>query len=82
MSLETFAAFLHQAVHDARLREELAAVADRHGFPFSPDELGELDVEALGAAFKNAAQARPAPRSDLDEDDRSDPGFGIIEIPA
>ncbi|UCG88869.1 MAG: Nif11-like leader peptide family natural product precursor [Gemmatimonadota bacterium] len=81
MSLETVAAFLHRATHDAQLQKELAAVADRHGFLFSPEELGELDIEALTTAFRNAAADVALPY-ETEEDDPFDPGFGIIEIPA
>ena len=63
------------------LESQLAAVADRHGFLFSPEELRELDIEALTAAFRNA-EANPAPPFETEEDDPTDPGFGIIEIPA
>ncbi len=81
MSLETVAAFLHRALHDAQLRNELAAVADRYGFFFRPDDLRDLDIETLSAALKRA-EANHALRRELEDDDPSDPGFGIIEIPA
>ena len=81
MSVETLAAFLHRVLHDAQLRSELSAVAERHGYLFSPDELRDLDIETLSEAFKRA-EANAMLQVELEEDDSSDPGFGIIEIPA
>jgi hypothetical protein len=69
MSIEVAAAFVRMVARNNQLREELAELAGRHGFRFSPDDLTKLDLESLGP-------------EDDDEDDRlSDRGFGAIEAP-
>ena len=77
MSRDTVAAFLHEITRNALLRHELANLAASHGFTFEPDELVELDVDSL-TPMPETAGAETASSAD---DDPSDPGFGIIEIP-
>jgi hypothetical protein len=69
MSKEVAAAFLRMLARNKQLREELAEVAGRHGFQFSPDDLTKLDLEGLGAEADDA------------DDHLSDRGFGAIESP-
>ena len=80
MSRETVAAFLHEAAINPLLRQELATLAANHGFVFGPEELGELDLENWVAASLGAPEPSAVP--DIDEDEATDPGFGIIEVPA
>ncbi|UCD25302.1 MAG: Nif11-like leader peptide family natural product precursor [Gemmatimonadota bacterium] len=80
MSREMVAAFFREANRNPVLRQELAALAANHGFAFGPDELSELDFTEL-----KPTAARPGTEAFMSsavEDDESDPGFGIIEIPA
>ena len=81
MSQETVAAFLREAVNNPVLREELVTVARHHGFVFAASELGELDLRDLGTVLDSLHNAAPLLEG-TEDDDSSDPGFGIIEIPA
>lgn len=78
MSTGDVAAFMRRMAVDKQLRGELAAVACTRGFVFTPDELGEVDFEA--------ACGRLLEKQGMNEDEPeridTDPGFGIIEIPA
>ena len=69
MSIEVAAAFLRMVARNNQLRDELAELAGRHGFRFSPDDLTKLDLGSLG------------PEDDEVNDPLSDPGFGVIECP-
>jgi hypothetical protein len=63
---------------DEQLRNEMTAVANTRGFVFTPDELARADFEAACGRLLEPQQPSDEP-SDLIE---TDPGFGIIEIPA
>ena len=80
MSQETVAAFLREAVNNPVLREELATLARDHGFVFAPGELGELDLRDLSTVL-DSLEGTASPQG-RDDDEPSDPGFGIIEVPA
>ena len=80
MSQEIVAAFLREAVNNPVLREKLATVARQHGFVFNATELGELDLRDLGTVLNSLNHAEPLLEG-TEDDDSSDPGFGIIEIP-
>jgi hypothetical protein len=69
MSKQVAAAFLRMVARNTQLREELAELAGRHGFSFSPDDLTKLDLENAWL--------------DMDEPDDhlSERGFGPIEVP-
>ena len=69
MSKEVAAAFLRMVARNSQLREEIAALAGRHGFQFSPDDLTKPDLESLG------------PEDDDKNDRLSDRGFGPIDVP-
>jgi hypothetical protein len=69
MSKEVAAAFLRMVARNSQLREELAEVAGRHGFQFSPDDLTMLSLESIGA------------EEDKEDNRLSDRGFGPIEAP-
>jgi hypothetical protein len=79
MSQEIVAAFLREAVINPVLREELVTVARQHGFVFAAAELGELDLRDLGTVL-DSLEATASPQG-VEDDDPSDPGFGIIEVP-
>jgi len=70
MSKEVAASFLRSIARSSQLREELAKLAKKHGYLFSPNDLAELGLEDLCC-------------DDDDRDDKlSDRGFGAIEVPA
>lgn len=78
MSTGDVAAFMRRIAIDEKLRGEMAAVACTRGFVFTPDELAKIDFEAAcGRLIDNPKIVEDA--QDLTE---TDPGFGIIEIPA
>ena len=78
MSTGDVAAFMRRIAIDAQLRDEMAAVATTRGFVFTPDELARVDFEAACGRLLEPKQPKDE-TSDLIE---TDPGFGIIEIPA
>jgi hypothetical protein len=80
MSQETVAAFLREAVNNPVLREELVTVARQHGFVFAAAELGELDLRDLSTVLDSLDATTTSPQGGED-DDPTDPGFGIIEVP-
>lgn len=53
MSKEALIAFLKKAQGDPAIRKDLSSLAARHGYEFSPEELGdaELDSVAGGITF-------------------------------
>lgn len=73
MSKVELSEFLRRVAEDGRLRAELVEVAGRHGFRFTAEDLEAVDF--VGVSEKIAALP------DEDDDERSDPGFGIIEFP-
>ncbi len=78
MSTGDVAAFMRRMAVDAQLRNEMAAVANTRGFVFTHEELAKVDFEA--ACGRLLEPQKPGDQiSDLLE---TDPGFGIIEIPA
>ena len=78
MSTGDVAAFMRRMAIDAQLRNEMTAVASTRGFVFTPDELAEVDFDA--ACGRLLEPKKPGDQTtDLIE---TDPGFGIIEIPA
>jgi hypothetical protein len=80
MSSKAVAAFLRQAAQDTNLQHALAEFAARHGFRFTPNELG-ADLKRLsGAILDSANPSLPTPIES--EDDWADRGFGPIEYPA
>ena len=78
MSTGDVAAFMRRMEVDEKLRGELANVASTRGFVFTPDELRRVDFEAACGRLLEDAKKHE------DQFDRveTDPGFGIIEIPA
>ena len=78
MSKGDVAAFMQRMSIDSQLRDELIAVASTRGFVFTPDELAEVDFDAACGRLLDPKQASST-TADLIE---TDPGFGIIEIPA
>jgi hypothetical protein len=72
MSKEVAASFLCTLARSSQLREEVATLAKKYGYRFSPNDLAELGLEDLCGS-----------RGDDDRDDQlSDRGFGAIEVPA
>ncbi len=47
MSKEALAAFLARVQKDPELQVELAALAAKHGYDFSADELSEADLDSV-----------------------------------
>ena len=78
MSTGDVAAFMRRMAIDKQLRGELAAVASTRGFVFTPDELGTVDFEAACGRLLD----KPSVKDESFERPETDPGFGIIEIPA
>jgi hypothetical protein len=78
MSTGDVAAFMRRMAIDAQLRDEMAAVANTRGFVFTPDELAKVDFEAACGRLLEPQQPKP----DISDMMETDPGFGIIEIPA
>ena len=78
MSTGDVAAFMRRISIDSQLRDEMAAVANSRGFVFTPDELAKVDFEAACGRLVEP-QTPSEETADLIE---TDPGFGIIEIPA
>ena len=78
MSTGDVAAFMRRMAIDSQLRNEMAAIANTRGFVFTPEELARVDFEAACGRLLEP-QTPNAETSDLIE---TDPGFGIIEIPA
>ena len=78
MSTGDVAAFMRRMAIDEALRGELAAVACTRGFVFTPDELRSVDFEAACGRLADA----PKPTDETTDRMETDPGFGIIEIPA
>ena len=70
MSKESAAAFMRMVARNGELREEIARLAARYGFRFSPDDLAGLEFDQLFA------------EEDEPDDRLSDRGFGAIEAPA
>jgi len=80
MSRDAVAAFLRQVAQDRNLQHALSEFAARHGFRFTPNELG-ADLKRLsGATLDSATPLLPLPIES--EDDWADRGFGPIEYPA
>ena len=80
MSHEALAAFLRRLAVDRQLREELTLAAGKRGLLFTPDELGKVDFEQVCKALDDAGRKSSALVDDRNDDD-TDPGFGIIEVP-
>lgn len=78
MSTGDVAAFMRRMAIDEKLRSEMAAVASTRGFVFTPDELGAVDFEAACGQLSD----KPMMQDVSIERAETDPGFGIIEIPA
>ena len=47
MSKEALTAFLAKAQKDPELQAEIAALAAKHGYEFSADELSEVDLDSV-----------------------------------
>lgn len=77
MPREDVAAFVRRVAEDGLLRAELAVMGGRYGFRFTADELA-----AVGITTRVAVDAPRAAELDDSDDESSDPGFGIIEVPA
>jgi len=78
MSTGDVAAFMRRIAIDQQLQGELAAVACTRGFVFTPEELTEVDFEAAcGRMIEH-----PIVNAESPERIETDPGFGIIEVPA
>ena len=78
MSTGDVAAFMRRMAVDEQLRGELASVASTRGFVFTPDELRRVDFEAACGRLPEDPKAYEDPLDRVE----TDPGFGIIEIPA
>ena len=78
MSTGDVAAFMRRMAIDSQLRNEMAAVANTRGFVFTPEELARVDFEAACGRLLDPQ----TPNSDTSDLIETDPGFGIIEIPA
>jgi hypothetical protein len=78
MSTGDVAAFMRRMAIDAQLRNEMAAVANTRGFVFTPEELARVDFEAACGRLLEPQQ----PTDETLDLIETDPGFGIIEIPA
>lgn len=78
MSTENVAAFLRRVSLDNQLREELVDVAGTRGLMFTSGELAAVDFESACEQIAEQPSETP-PAADEFE---TDPGFGIIEIPA
>jgi len=69
MSKDVAAAFMRMVARNGELRDEIARLAARHGFRFSPDDLAHLGLEDL---FMD---------EDKEDNRLSERGFGAIESP-
>ena len=78
MSTGDVAAFMRRMAIDEKLRGELAAVASTRGFVFTTDELRAVDFEAACGRLIDT----PTLTDDVLDRMETDPGFGIIEVPA
>ena len=78
MSTGDVAAFMRRMAVDEQLRGELAAVACTRGFVFTPEELRAVDFEAACGRLVDLPKVNEEAVDRLE----TDPGFGIIEIPA
>jgi hypothetical protein len=78
MSTGDVAAFMRRMAVDAQLRNEMTEVASTRGFVFTPDELARVDFEAACGRLLEPQK----PREEISDLMETDPGFGIIEIPA
>jgi len=78
MSTGDVAAFMRRMEIDEQLRREMAAMASARGFVFTHEELAGIDFEAACGRLVE----KPREVEDAQEVVESDPGFGIIEIPA
>ena len=78
MSTGDVAAFMRRMAIDEKLRGELAAVASTRGFVFTTDELRAVDFEAACSRLIDT----PTLTDDVLDRMETDPGFGIIEVPA
>ena len=77
MPREDVAAFVRRVAEDGLLRAELAVIGGRYGFRFTADELAAVGLTTL--ALVDAALVDDG---DDPDDESTDPGFGIIEVPA
>jgi hypothetical protein len=77
MPRKDVAAFVRRVAEDGLLRAELSVVGGRYGFRFTADELAAVGLTTLAAVDAPLADDVHDP-----DDDSTDPGFGIIEIPA
>ena len=78
MSTGDVAAFMRRMAIDEQLRGELAEIACTRGFVFTPDELRAVDFEAACSRMVDI----PLVKEEALDRIETDPGFGIIEIPA
>ena len=78
MSKGDVAAFMRRMTTDAQLRSEMTAVANTRGFVFTSEELATVDFEAACGRLLEPLN----PGNEISELIETDPGFGIIEIPA
>jgi len=74
MSKAELAGFLRRVAEDGRVQRELIEVAGRHGYRFTLEELAAVD-------FAGVSDRIAALHEEDDDEERSDPGFGIIEVP-
>lgn len=56
MSKEAVAAFLREVAKDPDLQTELVALAGRHGYEFTTDELSEEDLSAVAGGLLDPGQ--------------------------
>ncbi len=80
MSRHAVAEFLRRVAVDKQLREDLVRLAGRHGLHFTAEELASVDLQSVYRGMSDAESTLRAALNGL-EDDSSDPGFGIIEVP-
>lgn len=78
MSTGDVAAFMRRMAIDEELCSEVAAVANTRGFVFTTDELRAVDFEAACGRLVDIPKAKDEGIDRME----TDPGFGIIEIPA
>ena len=78
MSTGDVAAFMRRMAIDEQLCGELAAVASTRGFVFTTEELRTIDFEAACGRLIDT----PMLNDEALDRAETDPGFGIIEIPA
>jgi hypothetical protein len=75
MSKATVAAFLKRMRETPIMRQEMARLANRYGYHVSADELADVELRTTNAV------GQPDAPNTID-DEPTDPGFGIIEVPA